>query len=435
MADEMTTAEAETAVVQALEIAYDQAVTDGENSVTNLDNLEAATGWPGEDADRWGRAAQRVRTGAARVFEDSRAVVDLAMDLWGKSASINNPHAFNGGRNGEWWRWMRMYLDDVGVFTGGSVDKKVAARGFTRGGEPAYTGYNVYRLNVDEFGQGIDTGNRQTMYLEGITGPGDGEKQIRFTADDPGKDIFTLRGRPNERSLIITSTDENFTGDSVTTSPLLGLDGTITDEANPASTTIAGAWTINSTANWSFDTDVVWRTLNGSLKTTTDLDSIYQDVTQELDPRIPHLPVAWVYTDGINAADGFSLTWGGKTQAFTGLTDKTWTPLVPDRDLDLFPTQFDQASNGGRLTLAIDNDFSAGTFYVGPIFWIPMQRFNATWWAIITDETNPIVGATTSVTDTLAVAGTINHAIALLYGDLSDEAYLTTTGTNTISAF
>lgn len=426
---EATTAQAQATMVQACETYYDFLVTDGANVLTNIAN----EGYNGDNLKGDGATRGAIRDSIKSVEEKIKARLKFTLEELAASADVDIPFSFGD----EFFRRLRRYYDDVEEYAGGSVDSKVAARGWTRGGEPTLTGVKVFRLNVDDHGQTIETGNPQDNVIQVISGPGQSTRKVAFSSSAPGLDKWDLQGRGAYKEVsLIDDNNISATVDGLTQAvvdPLLahGVDnGSAVTDADLAN------WTLSGDTHFTSDTSITYRDAASSLSTTgvnADGAYVYQDVSTELDKRIAWLPVVAVYTDGINAADGFVIDWGGKSQAFTGLTDQTWEYLVPDRDVDLYPTQFDSATIGNRIKVTVDDDNATGTYKIGAIFWIPMFRFNSTPWACVTDVTNPTTGTAVTVTDSLAVAGVINHSIATAFGNETNEAYLPTSGTNTIS--
>lgn len=418
----MTTAEAEAYVVAIGSEIYDQLVTDGVNLITNLDVSKPLYLGESPETESTTRQASRAVINSL-IGTQLKARMDFALTEWGLSDSIKNPFPFN---TTVWWRWMRDYHQDTGPFTGGAVDRKVDNRPITRGAEPAMTGHNIFRLNEDFDGQLIETGNPQKMTLESLTGPGVAAQEVKLSADPSGKDIYDIKG--TGQVIVLPSWDETTSSlPQVLSNP--NMNHTIADGVAVASANVA-SWTLSS--NWLSDKTNLFRTRTESIKTTTDLETITQSVVSEMELGQPFLPVQWVYPDSINAADGFLVDWGDQSQAFTGLVNATWQPLVPTRDKKIFPIVYDNATTGAQFKITVDNDNATGTFTVGPALWIPLVRFNGAWIAAITDEISPLLGATANFTDSVSPSGKLNHIWALLYGTAQFDAYLPTTGSNSI---
>ena len=419
-------AQAEVTLLDAIEVVMDSLTTAFDTPITNIGSVES--NYNGDYAEIITAANAQHRAALMSSIQNYKLALIQALKEYGEASGVDIP--FDAASR-EWFVRFREYLQDDGAYTGGSVDKDVTALGWTRGSEPSLTGFKIYRLTVDEYGQDIETGYGQTILLKSITGPGQDVKEVQIEGQDKAIDLYDehTNGKGSGEVNTLRSVDENNKGDSVITNPTL-----FSSVADAATITALSGWTLSGT--WKNETgSPLLRDQDNVIYSTTDGDYIEQNASSEMNPRIPHIPVVWVYVDGINSGDGFVVNWGGKSQAFTGIADATWTALVPDRDLDLFPTQFDDATNGKRIRVTVDNDNAAGTFYIGAVHWVPMSRWDATWYGVFTDTTNPIAGSVATIADSISFAGKIQECLRLMFYVLggNEEAYLPTTGTNLIS--
>ncbi len=422
--DRASAAEAQGTVEDIANAVYDLVITDGPSQLTRLNTIDA--GYAGQGTVDNGLG---VRRNLVASLGEYGSMMSQALIEWGKAEGVD---ALETSVSGELFVRLRQYLSDEGPYSGGSVDKKVTARGFSRGSEAAPTGFKVYRLLVDEYGQTIDTGNPQVITLERVSGPAESPHVLNLRGEQEGLDAFELLGSGDDVNITAvneTTGTNTGAGGNVLLNPRLN---NLSSTTSITATTQISNWALNDAAEWDGDTTNKFRTNLRSIKTSTDRAYFQQTITNGLDPRTPYLPVVWVYPEaGINSGDGIEIDWGGKSQAFAGLTGDAWNICVCDRDKDLFPVQFDDATNGARFRVTADLD-NAGTLHFGAAFLVPGIRINGVWYFVLSDSTDGVAGATATITDTITPAATINHVLPLLYPD-EPEAYLPTTGTNLIS--
>ena len=420
-----TTAQAEAAFVQIAETMHESWITNLVADLANLDTWYTAMA-ASDNQEATGRNYGRARDAMVRLIESYKDALLQSLDEWGASSGVSNP--FPAGSR-EWFISMRQYLDDVGPHAGGSVDKKVTALGWTRAAESHPTGFKCYRVTVDEYGQAIDTGFAGTTTIESVTGPGRLIKSLRLTQEDAGRDLFSVLGMTDnvQKVMDIPSIDENNTAGVVNVNP--NLNSTATDGSTL--TTLTG-WTLSGT--WLNETVTpLLRTQTNVIYSAVNDSYIEQNIAQEMRARTPYLACVWVYPTGMAVGDGVTINMGGKSQAYTGLTQDAWQLLVLDRDVDLYPNQFDDTTNGRRIRIT-NNRVTSGTLYVGAVYVVPFVRYNSIWYRPITNTVNPIIGSKATVADTLSIASKNQNALRLLYLlDGNEEAYLTNAGTNTIA--
>jgi hypothetical protein len=202
----------------------------------------------------------------------------------------------------------------------------------------------------------------------------------------------------------------------------------------------AGAMSAASMSNWTCSGTIVggtqlFRGLTSSVKLTADADYIEQTLVSRTKARTPYLLCLWVYPEAANSGT-ITVAWGGKSQAFTGLTASPWNLLVIDRDLDCFPEQWDAVGSSNRIRVTAT---TASTDYtIGLVQMFEMKRDPSNCWIggvngiTAASPTDVALGATGSITDSISEAGQIQRVLEHAYPDLVD-AYFCTTGTNLIA--
>ena len=121
-----TTAQAETSFSNQNDFTHDEVLTDGPTWISSAQTIQ--TNYKGGNDANPGVNALNALQGVWSVCK-SRTLERL-YDWW-TSASVNvPPHLIGDFR--EAMQWLRDYLSDDGKFTGGSVDKYVTSRDFTR---------------------------------------------------------------------------------------------------------------------------------------------------------------------------------------------------------------------------------------------------------------------------------------------------------------
>jgi hypothetical protein len=414
--------QAETTLSQVLAGAWDHLSTDGPSQNARI----AAVSYNGDDRAFQGRLSS-IRQANVSLFNSWRPQAESALIEWATAAGPN----FNGRQiSQDMIRQLRRYLADEGEFSGGSIDKYVTPRGWTRGSFPSITGLKGYRLAVDEWGHVIDSGDPQNLYFQMANGISPSQFSVLMTSDNQGLDVFARVG--SSVNAEVEAISDRSQGGNLTVNPFIA-DG-VTDGVL-ASTSVNG-WTVGTAAHWTIDSTAtqVYRARSKTIKTATNNATIFQQISREIPRGVPHMPVVICYPTGMASGDGITINWGGKSQAFVSLTQNAINILVPDRDLDLYPEQFDDATNGKRIMATVGR--SSGTMHICGILWVPMVRVpnDPTWWAFLIDQTTPLVTADGTLQDTVNNAGRINWLLWELFRDsLGAEAYLPNVGTNLIT--
>lgn len=377
-----------------------------------------------QDTEAVARASSGIRANLNAEWEALRELTRVKLLEVGKAIGLPTDSV-----DDDFWVGWRNYLDDTGIFTGGAVDSKVTARGLTRASEPTLTDFLILRLNVDELGQAMETGYAQRHTIEVVSGTGAGFRDVLIEGRRKGQDIFERLG--SGESLQIRSIDDtNFQGSQILANPTLA-----NSVADGADITALTGWELSATNVWKADTSTTaayYRTLERSIKTTTNGAYIQQDFSTELGGREPMVVVVACYPTGMASGDGITVAWGSKSQAFTALTQGQFNYLVVDRDKDLYPLQFDTAGTGNRVKLTVAR--SSGTMHIAAVFGVTFVRLNGAYVAVVSKNTLPAQGYKGDFTDTFSLGGKANDLFAGMFGDETPEAYLNTTGTNTILA-
>jgi hypothetical protein len=404
--DRATTSEAIATVVDTGDAARDLLVTDGPSIIARLDQIAAA--YNGQAGTLMASPVQSsTRRGIRDALRGYSVMMSTALADWGKSDGVDivaeAPTAAYFARLREW-------MDDQNYY--------VTPRGWTRGSEPTITGLATYRLLVDELGENIESGNPEVITVKVVKASGNRQSpQVSVRGEPSGVDAFELLGSGmSARPLFPIAPDAGNTGNLIANSKLTH------NFAENADVTALGSWVLSATDDWLGDTTRLFRGLATSIKTTTQNAYIEQVVTANLDPTRPYLPVIAVYLDSVGSGNAVTVNWGGKSQTFSSVANDEWVLLAPDRDLDLWPRQFDDATNGGRLRVTFAG--SSGTCYLGFVAWVPMTRLPTGQWMLTAlQDTTPVIGASGTITDSLSAAATLNHILPVLFPD-EPGAYL-----------
>jgi len=417
--------QAEATFVDVCQAYHEKLVTDGPAANTDVAAILAA--YNGDEDAEVARLQDAVRAGElAQLSGPLKQFLDRALLDWVHSSVIQ----FSGTSvTNELFVRLRQYLDDVGPFAGGSVDKDVTARGWTRGSPSLVStpAMNIYRITVDEYGQAIETGKAQVMRLNVVTPAGQTPKIVRVDPGDAGRDGFDAQG-PGGPSLDLQLFDYR-TANGLLQNPTLAHG--VTAAASLSASSVSG-WTISGTVVAGTQ---LFRGLTSSVKMTADADYMEQTITARPKPRTPYLLMVWVYPEA-GFTGTVTLAWGSKSQAFNSLTASQWNLLVIDRDLDTFPEQWDAVGSSNRVRITATtahNDFT-----VGLVQMVECKRDPSNCWLAgsngitAASPADVAYGATGSITDSISESGQMQRVLEHAYPNLV-EAYLPTTGTNLIA--
>lgn len=406
--DRPTTSEAIATVVDVGDSARDLLVTDGPSVIARLDQIAAAyAGQAGTLLDA--PVQSSVRTNIRRAFRAYRPMMTAALAEWGKSDGVDVVPA---APSNAFFARLREWMEAQNYY--------VTARGWTRGSEPSITGLSVYRLLKDENGENIETGNPETITVEVVKANGNRQSpQVNVYGEPAGVDEFELLGS-GLGAFSITPVAPG----AAATGGLLANPSLAQSFADDADVSTLNGWTLSSATAWQSDTGETFRDLTTSIKTDDANAYIEQYVQTNLNPAQPYLPIVAVYLDSVGSGNAITINWGGKSQTFSNVTNSQWVLLAPDRDADLWPLQFDDATNGDRLRVTFVG--SAGTCYIGFVAWVPfVQLPTGQWMLAALQDTTPVVGASGTIADSLSAAATLNHILPMLFPEVVG-AYLKT---------
>jgi len=407
--DRATLSEALATLVDVGDGTLDLIKTDGPSIIAKLDAIAAA--YAGQRGDKMAAPNQSGQRLALRQAVRSYVeMMGIALNDLGKADTVDIPV---DAPTGVYFRLLREWMSSANYY--------VTARGWTRGSEPSITGLSVYRLLTDRRGEPIESGNPEVITATVVKANGNAQTPLVEVSGEPaGLDAFELLGSGMDRAPL-TPLSPDVVGDNLLINPTLAH-----SFADAADVTALSGWTLNASDEWVSDTDQLFRNLTTSIQTSTQNAYIEQFVTSSLNPDRPYLPVVAVRPSGAGSGGIVTINWGGKSQVFSSLTNNTWQLLAPDRDEDLWPLQFDDATNGARIRVTFSGS-AGGSLNVAFVGWVPMTRLpNGQWWLTALQDTTPVVGASGTITDSLSAADTLNHYLPLLFPN-EPEAYLKTT--------
>lgn len=338
---------------------------------------------------------------------------------------------------------LTQFFIDLRYYEESTADDKVTARAVTYASEPAGSaaGY-VKRLTVGPDGADakIESGRHNFTLTAKVTNkPASFQAISTFMGTEGPKDGLDYRTAPGARGNVdITHVNDIDTGNAVS-NPTMRGNSDITDEA---ALTAATDWTLATGAGSptpKIETTTVWRGMAYvlSMATASTTKTFTQTIPSGVlnDRYQPYLPFVPMYLNA-GATGTFTITWGSKSQAFTeaDLSAGAWIPLIVDRDADLYPLNFD--TNGATWALSIAMGAGAGTNEVlwAGFFAAKMQQYEDVWYAIISDHTQPALGATRTFADSAtAMGGIIQDVLGFVFDDEHVGAYMNTAGTNAIA--
>lgn len=416
-----TTAQAQTTFLNVVASAWDFLQTQGPAVITNINDFNS--GFAGDRRGAFDDKIQAVRGSLVTTFQNHQAWLGEALFDLSRSASIRSPYAAEpfGAQN---MVFLREYYDDVGRFSGGSVDSKFPTRGWTRASAPSGQTWKHYRLTVDEYGQGIETGAPQKVEVRCITGPGRKTKTLQFTGQNTGQDVFDRKGGGSPFTLDLFD-ESNIT--SLLNNPF--FDNSAADAATISNTSVSG-WTLTGT--WVQDKTNLFRTgLNQVLKTSVASTATQRLTISEARRRTPHIFGVWVNKTVGTFTGTVQIDWGSKSQSWADAAiGAEWQFLAIDMDKDLYPNNWDETDASFLLTVTP----TAGYLLVSGIVARPMVNNTLVggWDEGVSGTADTTENEIATYEDTLVAAGKANHVLAELNPG-NRECYLTTVGTNTIA--
>lgn len=421
--------QAEATLIDVAEGAYDLLVNDGPSQIARLVAVAAAYNGQSNILGSLSSAGTRddVYESLRTAFNNWRPKINTALFEAGKSAQVDTPFA---ARSAQWWQWLRDYLSDEGVFSGGSVDRYVTPRGWTKGSEVTTGALRLYRCNVDARGQNIETGRPQVTTFR-VRGTQRAQSAVvDVLGEIAGDEPYEMLGTGANSSIRLL--DAAATNYGVTEDPYLA-NADVTNTTTGLNWYFSGTWSLNTTA-----AELYLGTIRTQRRQTVQgvqasaanatVSRVCSIPELEIADQVPMIPVVAIYPDGMGTGT-VTVTWGDKSQTFGSLTDTTVQLLIPDRDADLFPVNFDDAA-AGRV-ISVQKDTAAGDLTVSGIFWIPMTFYNNAYWLAVSGTTSPVDGDDQQITDSLSEAASLNTLLARMY-PTNRFAYLPSSGSNLI---
>jgi hypothetical protein len=309
--------------------------------------------------------------------------------------------------------------------------KTIKERNFTYdAGEPfSFTGTGtgeLYRLVIGEHGGNIENIFTETKTLrcirDGITGGIPHEEVFEFRGTNAGPDLVDVQGSgivrrnfsavSSNQSLL---TNPSFSQFSIAGSVAVGAPYTLV-----AGDTITG-WTIPDVTDVQLDRDEFYRDVQGDTNPTSlrllDNTSLTQTLATEgvrLNPDIPYLTCLAIKRE--SSADGtLTIGLGSNTKAITvsSLSNGVWTPILLDRDTNLWPANFNATDIAQSLTYA---GRTTGTVILDEVVLRNLVQIDGTWWWLTGGETKFLLDDTLSVTDTLPADSKIQKWLWRTFG-------------------
>lgn len=425
------------ATVKVIEEWVKSATTATDNFASNAAALIADTGVIGTS----GASAQLLALAAMRsqlnsIKAQGRA---LLMPVLAQIARDIDSDTVQGDTIGN----LTQFFIDFRFYEENTADDKVTGRAVTFAAEPAgaASGY-VRRLTVGPDGADakIESGRHNYTVTAKVTNKPASFQAISTLMGTEGPiDALDYRTAPgSSKNVLLTHWNDIDAGNAVDNPNMTGN----TDTTDEAALTAMTGWTLATTAGSptpKIESTTVWRgkSFVYSMATASATKTFTQTIPAGVlsDRYQPYLPFVPMY---LNAgwAGTITITWGSKSQAFTeaDLSAGNWIPLIPTRDANLYPLNFD--TNGATWALSIANGAGAGAnevlwagFYVAK-----MQQYQDVWYAIISDNAQPALGATRTFADSCtAMGGIIQDVLGFVFDDEAVGAYMNTAGTNAIA--
>lgn len=322
-----------------------------------------------------------------------------------------------------------------------TIDEKVTARSVTYAAEPAATANGVVRrCTVGRGGTGdkIESGRHDGTVTARVSSKQGWQQSVTLSmGDGPADDLDYQTGSRN--TVTIAAISEVNTGGLVGNATLRAGSGQAVTN-NTAVTALTG-WTltnVSGTPTPTIDTVTFFRSLAYSIAVTGSSTSwkISRNMEDAVtaDPFTPILMGVPMEMESGWSGD-ITLGWGSKTQAFTeaDLTAGDWVWLFPDRDLDIYPVNFDQDDSEWSLTIATDAA-TPEEVTVGGVFAATGTLYEDVWYWYFADQAQATVEATFTMADSNSNAGIIQDVIGFVFDDDGVGAYLMTANSGATSA-
>lgn len=287
---------------------------------------------------------------------------------------------------------------------------------------------DVLRVTVDRNGEKMEAGlHNQNIDLEVVgnkaTGLGEWQTDVQIAPRNQGADIFQLLGPIGK--LTIRAVNEVNNPDGVVANPNLnsGINSTTADAAVTSLTN----WTLSNVL--AMPTHVVDRVnvfrslaLGHKIYGTTATRRFSQNLNVRKAKRFfPHGFRIPVFKEGAPTGN-IVLTWGSKSQTWTMASlSAGWNYLSIDRDLDMYPENFDSATAVIQLDVECTTGSAAAYTTIGAILGQVAKQFNGNFWFAWSQVGKSTLGQTATYADTMTVAGKNATALYLAYHTTKDR--------------
>lgn len=335
---------------------------------------------------------------------------------------------------------LRQFFRDWRYYQDNTADEKVVARSVTYASEPSASANGVVRrLTVGPWQSGdkIESGRHDGTVTATVSAKRGWSQSVTLSmGDGPSDDLDYQTG--SKKTVTITAISEVNNGGLVGNATLRAGSGQAVTN-NTAVTALTG-WTLTNTSGTptpTIDTGTVFRSLaysiavTGSSTTWTISRNMEDAVTA--DPFTPVLMGVPMELETGWSGD-ITLGWGSKTQAFdeTDLSAGAWVWLFPDRDIDIYPVNFDQ--NDAEWSLAVATDAATTEeVTIGGVYAAYGTIYEDVWYWYFASSSQATVRTTFTMADSNTNAAPIQDVIGFVFDDEGVGAYLMTTGTNTLA--
>ena len=405
--------------------ATDNTKTNGAALTNDLDTLTGA----GRDAVSTA-VAGRIRAQLS-IKAMGRAIL---LAIFAQIArTINSPTV-----NGESITDLDAFFRDWRYYQDNTADEKVTARSVTYASEPSASANGVVRrLTVGPWQSGdkIESGRHGTTVTARVTSKQGWNQSITLDMGDGPADALDYKTGGSVSGAIQAISEVN-TGGLVGNSKLTGN----ADVSDNAAVTVITGWTLTNTTGT--PTPKIEKTAgkifrSNSYAISVDTNSTTWTISRNVEniatsePFVPVLMGVPVYMN-TSWTGTITLGWGSKTQAFTesDLTATDWVWLFPDRDVDLYPVNWDQDDPEWSVAIA---QTSANEVVIGGVFAAKGTKYEDAWYWYFADQAMATVNSTFTMADSNSNAGVIQDTLGFVFDDESVGAYLMTAGTNTLA--
>ena len=455
----MTWAHQTTMFSNAVKLVYDDLIAQKTNSAGSLvgninvcsnalDNMNSSVM---KGAGQAALAAIRDNAKARRALY--RSILDPHLASMGQE--IASTAIVNGTVNDpkRLFRDIRDYMDDAGLYSGGSTDQKVTAKAVTKAADPADSATGVFRrLTVDCRGQKIESGRDYTTKNLRVTatsaaGSTRRKASLKMLSGTAPADFLEENGAGYEASLDCTT--ENNPGSLLGSNVLMAKSGSVANTTTVGLTDISGwtgtdeagspAVTVDTTSTFLYgDLTYMYKYVGAS---TTRRWTLNTPSFASLDPYTP-VSICWPVYMHASWQGTVSLVVGGTTMLSVahGAMSAGFNYLTPTMDSALYPMNFAAAANlVTYIQVATGAGASTNPLYARMPFIVPMKRdpkFDSNWYSwFMRAQDTPDLFASVAYADSTSIGGKYQYVLDKVYNQDGEEpeAYLNTTGTNTLA--